>query len=310
VMYWSLIAMNKTDELLKSLNIFIQKAEEDEEQLQDIVPEFPGLELLPELIENFESSIAVLLRAQRKRFLDALNVFVSKDTKQTLEALLAYIRSDLFVADEFSEQMSEEAAKFFEMTLEQLCEAIMKSIDKDVPFEVLSGRSIRWIDEWAEQLGKIMQLNTHQALESELIQAIEAGESIAEVELRIKNMPQFDRNRARATARTEILTASSQANWESFMQSPSVKSKKWKRSSSKKSTPRETHVAMDGVEIGVDELFLVDGEFGMYPRDTTFSPKNRVNCGCVLGPVVDEEIIGLSKEEKEAIRQEVLLRYN
>jgi len=28
---------------------------------------------------------------------------------------------------------------------------------------------------------------------------------------------------------------------------------------------------MDGVVVGVDEYFFVDGEFGIYPRNITFS---------------------------------------
>lgn len=298
--------MSKTDKLLRDIRSFIQKAEEDEEQLQDIVPDFPGLELLPDLIEEFETAIATLLRAQRKRFLDALNTFISKDDKETLEAFLAHMQSDLFQNDEFASQMSEEAYKFMGMTVEQLCVVIMEAIDKDVAFQVLSGRTTRWIEEWAAELGELLQLSTHDALERELIQAIEAGESIAKVEERLKDMPQFDRTRARAVARTEILTASSHANWESFMQSPAVERKKWKHSGAKKIQPRITHIAMDGVEVGVDEMFEVDGEYGMYPRDVSFSAKNRINCGCVVGPVVSEDILGLSKDEKEAIRQEVL----
>jgi uncharacterized protein with gpF-like domain len=122
----------------------------------------------------------------------------------------------------------------------------------------------------------------------------------------MKDMPQFDRKRARATARTEILTASSQAHYESFSQSPAVVGKKWKHSGTKKITPREAHMAMDGVVVGVDDYFYVDGEAGLYPRDVNFSAKNRVNCGCTIGPEVDESITGLSKEEKEQLRQEAL----
>lgn len=298
--------MSKVDKLLQDIKTFIRKAEEDEKQLQDIIPDFPGIDLLPEIIEDFETAIANLLRAQRKRYLDALKAFVSKDDKETLGGFLMYLRGDLFAADEFAVGLSEEAAKFLQMTTEQLCETIMYAIDKEVAFEVLSGRTTRWITDWSSKLGEIMQLNTHQALENELLQAIEAGESIADVELRIKDMPQFDRNRARATARTEVLTASSQANWESFMQSPAVEGKEWKHSGAKKSKPRVTHVMLDGVVVDVDEYFFVDGEFGMYPRDITFSAKNRVNCGCVIGPKVNSDILGLSQEEKESIRREVM----
>lgn len=303
--------MNKVDKLLKSLNAFICKAEEGADDITGILPDdIPELNKIPSLVEEFEKIVAKLLRRQRKLFLDEVKGFVSKDDEKTLESLLNYFQSDLFAADDFAAVLSEEVAAFLTLTVSELAAVIMESIDKDVTFEVLSKRTTDWIESWSKQLAEIMQLNTHKAIESELIAVIEAGESITQAELRIKDLPQFDRARARATARTEILTASSQANWESFMQSPAVIGKKWKHSGAKKIKPRETHIAMDGVVVGVDKLFLVDGEFGMYPRDTTFSAKNRVNCGCVIGPVVDNHIIGLSLEEKEEIRQEVLEELN
>jgi uncharacterized protein with gpF-like domain len=298
--------MQKIDKLIKSLNDFIAKAEDEEEKLEDIVSDFPGLENLSKIVEDYEKSIAKLLRTQRKWFLDEFQGFVSKSDKETLEAFLVYLTNDLFAADKFAEEFGEETTEFLKMTIEELARLMMDSIDKDVPFEVLSKRTTDWIRSWSRDLADLMQLKTHEGLERELLQAIEEGESIADVELRIKDMPEFNRNRARATARTEILTASSQAHYESFKQSPAVVMKKWKHSGSKKNNPRETHVAMDGVEIPVDDFFYVDGEAGLYPRDPNFSAKNRVNCGCALSPVVDREILGLSKEEKEAIRQEVL----
>lgn len=303
--------MTKVDKLLVGLNAFIQKAEEGVEDITAVLPDdIPELDELPGLVEEFEALTAKLLRQQRKFYLDAFQSFISKDDELTLESMLNYFQNDLFAADEFALLYGVEAATFLTNTTESLTKVIMESIDKDVAFNVLSKRTTDWVASWSTELAEIMQLNTHKSIESELIAAIKNGESIQQAELRLKDLPEFDRKRARATARTEILAASSQANWESFMQSPSVEGKKWKHSGSKKSKPRPTHVAMDGEVVGMDELFLVDGEFGMYPRDTTFSAKNRVNCGCVIGPVVNQDIIRLSPEEKEEIRKQVLEELN
>lgn len=302
--------MSKIEKLLKSLNVFIEKVESEDEQLTDLVTDFPGLEKIPELVEEYEKIVAKLFREQRKRFLDAFNTFVSKSDSITLEAFLVYLKGDLFAADEFAEEFGEETANFLELTIEELAKVMMESIDPDILFEVLSDRTTEWIRNWSTDLANIMQLHTHEAIEKELLDAIQGGESIAEAELRIKDLSQFDRKRARATARTEILTASSRAHYESFLQSPSVTAKQWKHSGTKNISARETHIAMDGVTIPVDEYFVVDGESGLYPRDPSFSPKNRVNCGCALGPVVDETILRMTKEEKEAIRQQVLSELN
>ncbi|ARK23302.1 hypothetical protein SporoP37_00410 [Sporosarcina sp. P37] len=303
--------MSKVDKLLQSIDLFIRKAEEGTEDVTAILPDdLPELDKLDDMVEEFEALTAKLLRQQRKRFLDAFQSFVAKDDNLTLEAILNYFQSNLFAADEFAAVYGAEAAAILTTTIGELADVIMASIDKDVAFQTLSKRTTDWVESWSTQLADIMQLNTHKAIESELIEAIQNGESIQQAELRLKDLPEFDRKRARATARTEILAASSQANWESFMQSPAVEGKKWKHSGSKKSVPRPTHLAMDGTVVGVDELFLVDGEFGMFPRDTTFGPRNRVNCGCAIGPVINQDIIRLSPEEKEEIRQQVLAEMN
>lgn len=301
--------MNKIDELIKSLNLFITKATEDDDVTEG-VPDFPGLDKVPKLVEDYEKSIASLLRAQRKMFVDEFSNFLTKSDPITIESFLIYAKSNLFAKDEFAEKFGEETAKFLNLTVEELAKLMMESIDKDILLETISRRTTQWIERWSEDLAHIMELRTHEALEANLMQGIEDGLSIAEMELKMKNMPQFNRNRARVTARTEILTASSYAHYESFKQSPAVIMKKWKHSGTAKTNPRETHQAMNGVELPIDDYFLVDGEEGLFPRDPAFSAKNRANCGCALGPVVDPEITGLSKEEKEQIRQEALEEMN
>lgn len=75
--------MNKTDKLLESLNSFIKKAEEDERKnLMKSVPDCPCLSKIPDFVEEYEKGIAKLLRRQRKKFLDGLRGFVSKDLKR------------------------------------------------------------------------------------------------------------------------------------------------------------------------------------------------------------------------------------
>lgn len=301
--------MNKTDKLLDGLNAFIQKAEENQyKQLGEMVPDFPGKSNIPKYVEEYEKGIARLLRRQRKRFLDSLKRFVSKDSKETLEALLVFFTQNLFAGDDFEEEFQELTEGFLQQTIKELAEVIMDSIDPEVPFKVLSNRTINWIKDWSEKLAQIMKLNTHEAVENVLTAAIENGSSIQDIELTLKDMPQFDRERARTTAITEVLAASSAAQHESYAQSPAVKKKKWRHSGGKKNNPRENHIDLDGTVIGVDEEFQIPGssETCMFPRDPNLSAGERVHCHCVLSPVVDKEILGLSAEEKEKIRREAL----
>lgn len=301
--------MNKTDKLLESLNVFIQKAEENHyKQLGEMVPDFPGKSNIPKYVEDYEKGIARLLRRQRKKFLDGLNGFVSKDSKETLESLLVFFTQNLFAEDDFEEEFQELTEGFLQQTIEELAEVIMDSIDTEVPFKVLSTRTVNWIKDWSKKLAEIMKLNTHEAVENILTEAIENGSSIQDIELTLKDMPQFDRERARTTAITEVLAASSAAQHESYAQSPAVKKKKWRHSGGKKNNPRESHIDLDGTVIAVDEEFQIpgSGETCMFPRDPKLSAGERVHCHCVLSPVVDNEILGLSAEEKEKIRREAL----
>ncbi|WP_262119274.1 phage head morphogenesis protein [Bacillus subtilis] len=301
--------MNKADKLLDSLNAFIQKAKENQyKQLGEMVPDFPGKSNIPKYVEEYEKGIAKLLRRQRKKFLDGLNGFVSKDSKATLEALLVFFTQNLFAEDDFEEEFQELTEGFLQQTIEELAEVIMDSIDPEVPFKVLSTRTVNWIKDWSKKLAAIMKLNTHEAVENILTDAIENGSSIQDIELTLKDMPQFDRDRARTTAITEVLAASSAAQHESYAQSPAVKKKKWRHSGEKKNNPRENHIDLDGTVIGLDEEFQIPGssESCMFPRDPNLSAGERVNCHCVLSPVVDNEILGLSAEEKEKIRREAL----
>ncbi|MCY8346820.1 hypothetical protein MOC74_15335 [Bacillus haynesii] len=304
--------MNKTDQLLNSLNTFIRKAEEDDEKsIVEVIPDFPGLSKIPGYVQGYEKKVARLLRRQRKKFLSGLNDFVSKDSKETLEAILVYFTQNIFAADDFEEHFQELTEGFLQQTIEELASVIMDSLDPEVPFKVLSSRSTNWIKGWSEELAEIMKLNTHEAVENVLTEAIENGASIQVIELTLRDLPQFDRLRARTTAITEVLAASSAAQQEAYSQSPAVTAKKWRHSGGKKNNPRENHMALDGTVIGVDEEFTIPGsvETCMHPRDSKLSAKERVNCHCVLSPVVDHKILGLSAEEKEAIRSNTSVEY-
>ncbi|WP_431818794.1 phage minor head protein [Bacillus pumilus] len=301
--------MSKIDQLIKNINTFVQKAEADEvEELEAAVADFPELKDIPTLVEEYEKITAKLFRLQRRTFLNALNGFISKDDSETLESILAFFNNDLFTSDEFEELFGKETAVFLTLTVTQLAEKIMNSIDADIPFKVLSERTEEWIESWSQELAQLMKLNTHTAIEQTLKEGIKEGRSIQEIELELKDLPEFSRKRARVTAVTEVLTASSVAQHESYVQSPAVTGKKWKHSGGKKNQSRESHVQLDGTIIPLDEEFEIpgSGERCMFPRDTQLTPKERVNCHCAVGPVVDPVILGLSAEEKEAIRESVL----
>lgn len=120
-----------------------------------------------------------------------------------------------------------------------------------------------------------------------------------------------ERYRARATALTETLRAHSVAQQEALIQNPAVESKEWVHTGAYRNTPRENHVAMNGVIVPKDEPFVLEGADGvtyypMYPRDPSLPPGESVNCHCIHRGVVNDDILGLPLEERKRLQQEAI----
>lgn len=293
--------MDKITSLIKSLNSIIK---EDEVSLEDEIGEIEGLETVIDSINKYEKKVAKLLRKQKKHYTSGINEYVAKDV--ALKDLINYVMQDLTASDTFINDMAGITIEFLELTIKELCTIMMDTIDKDVQFEIFSQSTVDWINSWSYDLGELMHINTTKALEILLNEALENGEGINKIVDTLKDFPEFDRHRAKVIAITEMLTAHSRSLWESYMQSPAVTGKTWKHSGGKGIEPRADHVALDGTTINVDETFTVGGEEAQFPRDTSLSAKQRVNCHCTLGPSVDQDIIKLSKEEKLKLREEAL----
>ncbi|QWG87346.1 phage minor head protein [Bacillus mycoides] len=302
--------MQKIDKLLISLNEWIEKADTDD--FTDSLPDdLEVMDLLPGYVEDFEKEIAKLLRKQRKYFVDGIKNYTKKDAVEKgikIKDIIDFVTGSLFGADTFAKSLSKAARKFLDYTMKDMTKAFMDAIDPDIQFNIFSKRTIKWIDSWSDELGKIMKINSHKAVERILNDGLEKGKGIKEIARELAKLPEFDRKRAKTTAQTEVLAACSASQFESYRQSPAVTGKKWRHSGAKNNQPRDNHVAYDGTTVPVEEEFEIpgSGERCMFPRDSSLSGKERINCHCVLSPVVDNSILGLSEEEKEKIRAEVL----
>lgn len=294
--------MDKLERLLKAIDAIVK---DEGDNLKEELSEFPALESTLNAIDDYETKVASLLRAQKRHFVNGFKKAITKDESEDGDTMTALLLK-LVQSDDFAVKMSECTSNFLSMTIEELVSAIMENIDKDVPFEILSQKTIDWIAEWSKDLGEMMQLTTHTQLEAALAAVIENGEGIDKAIARIKDLPEFGRQRARTTSITEILRANSVAAHEAYVQSPAVKEKMWRHSGSKKNKPRPVHVALDGKTIALNKYFDVGGHKALYPRDRILPAKEVVSCHCVLSPVVDSKILGLSKEEKLKLRDQAI----
>lgn len=297
--------MDRMERLFKAINSIVK---EEADELKDEMAEFSAIDATITAIERYEVIVAALFRKQKKHFIDGLKTLVVKSEFENV-AKVAELMTKLYEADDFADSMADYTEDFLLEILEELVAEIMKSIDEDVAFNTLSSKAVAWIDEWSKYLAEMMKLTTHSEIEKMISIVIENGESIDKAIKRLRELPEFDRARARTTAVTEVLRANSVAAHEAYVQSPAVIQKVWKHSGSKKNKPRQAHVNLSGTVVGIDEKFDVNGQQALYPRDRDLPAEEVINCHCVLGPVVDPTILGLSKEEKQRLRDQAIAEY-
>lgn len=295
----------KAIKLIQSINEFVAKADGTEE-LRMLLVDHPNRDKLIDSINDYETIIGKLLRNQRREFIEAIRYYTggSATSNPLVSAMVELVMSDIFESDNFDVDMSRASSDFLYKTVPEFTAAIMTAIDKDIAFNMLSPRTTDWIDRWSSELGRLMKLTTHTKVQDVLRQGIQEGLSIQDIELSLTELPEFDRNRARRTAITEVLTANTVSQHEAYLQSPAVTGKTWLHSGGKGINPRPAHVALHNTTIPLEEFFNVNGYEASHPRDTILPASERVNCHCALAPAVDEAILGLSKEEKERIRQQ------
>lgn len=121
-------------------------------------------------------------------------------------------------------------------------------------------------------------------------EAEEAGEGIPQIQERLSEYfgDRKSDYQTERIARTTMTGASNAGAYEAWGQSEVVKGKTW-ISALQPGRTRDAHAAAHGQTVGLNEMFLVDGENLMYPGDPQGSPGNIINCLCAAIPVVEEE---------------------
>lgn len=248
-----------------------------------------------------------------EELLEETNYFLSEAEKAAdLETFAADIwprvklndRLKAKLATVFTEHLSEFMPEFVAYYIAQT--------DRSLKLEVVSKRTVAWVESWSEQLGEIMQLNSHKEIETILTKGLKDGTGIASFTREILDSGIRDEYyKARRVALTEVLGAHSVAQQEAFMQSPAVVDKAWKHTGAYRNEPRQNHVDMDGQRVPKDAPFTLTGIKGgtyepMYPRDVILPPEERINCHCICQPVVSEDILGLPLEERQRLQQEAI----
>ena len=193
-------------------------------------------------------------------------------------------------------------------TIPHIAETYVKNIDKELTLQPMTNRTSAWIERWSNDLAELMNVNSEDRLKNILSKGISNGDSVADVaNSLLDNGVVQNAVSARRTALTEMLTAHSVSAQEAFVQSPAVLKKRWRHSGAYRNMARENHIDMDSQMVektAAYELIGADGRIyhPLYPRDVSLPAGERINCHCISQPIVDDDIIGLSLEEREKLQ--------
>lgn len=124
-------------------------------------------------------------------------------------------------------------------------------------------------------------------INSQLMQGILQGESVAKIAKRLQNVTNMNKNSAIRNARTMVTGAENQGRQDSFKKAQSdgvLMKRRWVATHDERT--RAWHSDLDGVEVDVDEPFQNDFGDIMFPGDPTADAANVYNCRCSIRAVV------------------------
>lgn len=134
--------------------------------------------------------------------------------------------------------------------------------------------------------GGLVLATTKEALRSQLIEGVRAGEGIDKLRKRVEDVFGFaDKTRAERIARTEVVRSANWATHRAHVQSGVVQLRRWIATPDDRT--RDTHAALHGVTAKLNEPFIsglasaiAPGQFGV--------PEEDINCRCTTVAVIDD----------------------
>lgn len=146
----------------------------------------------------------------------------------------------------------------------------------------------RAIDRQAQTFARRVNETTWDALKRSLAEGYRQGEGADVLAGRVEQvMGTRIESDSVTIARTETTKAYNEGTRESWKQSGVVAGKRWLAALDDRT--RETHIEAHGQVVGIDEWFLVGGEFGSAPGDFA-SAENVVNCRCSMTAVLASDL--------------------
>jgi len=138
----------------------------------------------------------------------------------------------------------------------------------------------------AKKVVQITETTEHQ-IRDVINEGIDIGATLTEISKEItKRAPAIARTRAPVIARTETHSSAMWAQVEAIKDTGLTLRKQWLATKDDRTRTLDSgdfdHADMDGVTVGMDEPFDVDGDLLDFPGDPNGQPGNIINCRCVM----------------------------
>lgn len=295
---------NTCKALVKAIDAYIAKADNDLENEMDNAGYVEAKNSIKGA-SDLEEEVTDILTEQTAEIAEIVeNAGTIPKAKKAVKEYFENDMTGTILSDTFSD--------YFQETILSLSDSYMKETEGDLAVTQLRQRTSSWIEEWSDQLSDLMQLTSENKMGELLEEALVNGKGTNVLAQQLINEGiRQEGFRARAASLTEMLRAHSVAQQESIMQSPATDRKKWLHSGGHKIKPRENHQAMNGQIVPKADPFELTGRDGgtyypMYPRDPILPAAESINCHCIHIPVTNDDILGLSYEERQKMQQEII----
>lgn len=163
---------------------------------------------------------------------------------------------------------------------------IETALEKPIP-RVSSVYVEDWIDNASNRL-KDVSTDVWETARNELSEGMKEGESIEQLQTRIRKVAPMSASRAERIARTEVISASNAGSYTQVKVSGLTGSKEWLATDDGRTRP--SHKKAEGQKVAMNAPFDVGGHSLMFPGDPDGPASEVVNCRCTPVYDLDEEV--------------------
>lgn len=144
-----------------------------------------------------------------------------------------------------------------------------------------------WIENATNRL-KDVSTDVWETARNELSEGMKEGESIEQLQARIRNVAPMSASRAERIARTEVISASNAGSYTQVKVSGLTGTKEWLATDDGRT--RLSHKKAEGQKVAMNAPFNVGGHSLMFPGDPDGPASEVVNCRCTPVYDLDEEV--------------------